>query len=204
VSVEVKHHALFDALGKLVPPWAGRSGELPPPPKFGGSVVAAGSLTKWFGGAVRRADVIYRYRREMDDTGSSDDVLTFVVDPAKVDLPYMIDKVFPTIIASFDAYVARYGNDAVFDALPATDGLPVTTNSRYDVEFINPISFFDETLCRRAFKLSPDQIAARLTGNVENVRRFPHGVYVVATSRILSVEETLELGRRIRERLTDA
>lgn len=200
VSAADKHQRFLEAIRSLAVPWSGLPDQaIPPVPGFGGNVSAVGGLTKWFGGAVRSCQVSYTYRRLLRDTGSHDDWLDIMLYPSKVDVAYVLDSVIPKFIEAFSAYSLSYVSDSAKDALYELEPLgPAVSNARFQVSWISPVCFFDQTLCERAFRLSPAEVAGRVRGTVQDVRLLSSGVYILGTSQVLSVDETVRMSQELR------
>ena len=61
--------------------------------------------------------------------------------------------------------------------------------------------FFDTELCERAFHLSPESIASRLSKAVERVSVVQDGVLIIASSKIVAIEEANEINDRLKRLL---
>jgi hypothetical protein len=72
---------------------------------------------------------------------------------------------------------------------------------RYWAGHVEPVMFFDEILCRRAFDMTPKQICTKLEGTVEKVLIIHGGVYIIGSSANLNPEESVSLRKRIRAAL---
>jgi hypothetical protein len=197
ISAEEKHRRFFEGLGQLPAPWGSAGRPIPPCPSFGHSSSAVVSLTKYFG--VQRALLSYRYRRLLTDDHLSDDLLSITFDPAKVDVGHLVYTVIPIYVEAFGAYLVEYFNDSIIDAAWDTGSQSgKDANLRSSVGRIDPVGFYDEVLCRRAFQLTPAEILQRLTGRVEQVRLLGPGVYFIGSSKLLSADEGQRLAQEMR------
>jgi hypothetical protein len=212
VSAQEKHARFFEGIKGLPVPWGLGDRPVPPIRDFGcpssPSISSASiGLTKFFGVGVKRAMIIYSYRRMLSDVGSCDDRLIIDFDPAKVDVHHLTYRVIPQYIDAFDAYLVKY-YDEQFDALAyeerVEEGKIVFSakskehvNPRFEVDAVMPVSFYDELLCRRAFNLTPAEVTERLQGRVEDVRLLHGGVYIVGTSQVLPMSEAQTLCREM-------
>jgi hypothetical protein len=187
VSVEQKHARFFGGIKGVPEPWGLGDRPAPPAPKFKGGSSASVGMTKFFGGGVHRAMMSYRYRRLLSDEGLSDDLLNIVFNPAKVDLRNLVYEVVPRYIEAFDAYLLEFFDDQMIDlAAEELKGAPV--NPRQYVHRVGMVSFFDGVLCRRAFGLTPAELAGRFEGKIEHVQLMHNGVYLVGTSQLLPLD----------------
>jgi hypothetical protein len=71
-------------------------------------------------------------------------------------------------------------------------------NGRDGVYRINTVNYFDRELCRRAFNLSPEEIAHRLEGKVERVSLLLDGVLLIVTSELLDRTELEKVDAMVR------
>ncbi len=192
VSVEQRHAHFFEGIKGIPEPWGLGDRPVPPVPKFKGGSSASLGLTKFFGDGVHRAMMSYRYRRMLSDDGLSDDLLNIVFNPAKVDVHHLVYEVIPRYIEAFDPYLVEFFDDQMIDgAAEELKGLPV--NPRQYVHRVGMVSFFDDLLCRRAFGMTPADLAVRFEGKIEHVRLTHNGVYLVGTSRALPLDDARRL-----------
>ncbi len=213
VSAQEKHARFFEGIKGLPAPWGPGDRPVPPIRDFGcpnSPSISSGSiaLTKFFGDGVKRAMILYSYRRMLKDDGYSDDGLILDFDPAKVDLHHLIYAVVPRFIETFDAYRVDYYDEQFVDLayeqrveegrITFTAKSKEYVNPRFKVAEIWPVSFYDELLSRRAFNLSPAEIMERLQGKAEYVQLLHGGVYLVGSSRVLPFEEAQKLCREMK------
>ena len=203
VSAAEKYSCFFEAIRKLPPPWGPGDRPIPPAPHFKRQSSASVSLTKFLNDGVRRAMMTFVYRRMLTDNGSSDDLLIITLDTGKLDVHYLIYDVIPEYIQAFNAYRVEYFDDQLIElayeerqeqgrsTLTAKSKVP--TNSRFDVEKVTVVAFYDELLCRRAFNLSPAQVLERLKEKTEYCQLLHGGVYIVGISKNLPLVDAQKL-----------
>ncbi|MFO0881258.1 MAG: hypothetical protein U0840_28375 [Gemmataceae bacterium] len=200
ISVDQKHVRFFKGIQELPTPWGLGERPVPPIPKFKGGSSASVGLTKFFGDGVHRAMLSYRYRRMLSDDGLSDDLLNITFSPAKVDVHHLVCTVIPKYVEAFDAYLVEFFDDAMID-LAAEELKGVAVNPRSIVHRVGVVSFFDDLLCRRAFNLSPAEVMERLQGKVEHAQLLHGGVYLVGSSRVLPLDEAMNLCQEMKKAL---
>ena len=61
----------------------------------------------------------------------------------------------------------------------------IDADGRDSVFRINPVNFFDQQLCRRAFQLDAQQVVSRLQEHVEEASFFEDGAFIVVTSGLV-------------------
>lgn len=195
VDPETKHASFFERIRELPGQWGGSEMPVPPMPRFKGGSSASTNLTKYLGRGIHRAMVTYRYRRMLSDDGLSDDLLNIVFNPHVVSLGELLLIAVPRYIEAFDAYLAEYFDDAVIDLPP--EGNLKAPNPRTDVKRVGPVSYFDDLLCRRAFGIAPELALARCQGEVEHGELVAGGVYLLGSSKVLSMSEARSLSERM-------
>jgi len=201
VGVEQRHARFFRGIEGIPEPWGLGDRPVPPIPKFKGGSSASLGLTKFFGDGVHRAMLSYRYRRMLDDDGLSDDLLNIVFNPAKVEIHHLVYTVIPKYVEAFDAYLIEFFDDQMIDmAANELKGLPV--NPRQYVHRVGVVSYFDDLLCRRAFNLTPADLAGRFEGKIEHVRLMDNGVYLVGSTRGLPLHDAQKLCDAMRSMAT--
>lgn len=115
-------------------------------------------------------------------------------------MKYLLYTVVPQYCEAFGSYLVEYFDDAMIDQdASELKGLPV--NSRFFVHRVGVVSFFDELLCERAFKLKPSQVFDRLQSKVEYLKLLNGGVYLVGSSRVLSLDAANALCRELKDAL---
>lgn len=202
VSAEEKHATFFRGIKELGEPWGAGSRVMPRAPAFNGNVGAVGDMRGYFGEGVRKAQVMYRYRRSLDDTGLCDDRLTLVIDSYKIDNYKLIYNIIPKYVSSFDSYLAEYFDDRWVRIEREVIGS--RNDRRFGIQQFGAATFLDSMLCERAFGLSPADFQERLKDVAECVQLMYTGVYIVGTSRILSFPDAQQLCSKIKTAVFEA
>ncbi len=198
IPAQQKHNLFFERIKALPAPWGLGDRPVPPAPQLKRMDCGVIGLTKFFGDGVKRAMLSYEQRRNLQDKGSSDDLLNITFDPVKVDLHYLIYTVIPKYIEAFDAYLVEYFDDRFIHLAWDTPAEQrVYSDPRNEVKRVNIVGFYDELLCRRAFNLTPAKVMERLQGKIEHSRLAATGVYIVGTSQLLGFDEAQNLCRNM-------
>lgn len=185
---EEKHARFFARLRDMPQPW-GLAGQEPPVyPKMGSHELDGVRFGKLLGKSIRaRAIYLYRHPGLAKDIGMNDDFIDMSFNPEKVDYQSLVREALPLYIEAFDGHLAEIKDDGFtyidFDAWQASG-----KDGRNGVYRVAPVAFFDRLLCQRAFVLSPEQIADRLSGRIEEVRLIHDGVYLIGSSEPLDLE----------------
>jgi hypothetical protein len=192
--IEAKHKRFFSRLREMPQPWGIAGHEPPPAPDCGTHIAAGATISKLLGKGIR-GQVYYQYRYEyLEDIGMYDDFVDLSFDPRRVDYRQLVLEALPAYIHAFEGYLARIEDDAFFDAdFPKERELRM--DDRHFVYRVHPVSFYDATLCKRAFGLSPKQVADRLYGRIEDVRLIHNGVYLIGSSAPLEFEQADRLSQ---------
>lgn len=195
-SVEEKHLRFFRAIKDLPEPWGTGNRSVPPIPQFGLHSTAIAQITGFFQDHVRSADLIYPYRRNLSDNSLSDDRLYIELNPCATDVDLLVYRVIPQYIEAFDAYRVECGHENfVYEDYESLQG--ARYDSRHHVHRVDPISYFDELLCERAFQLRPADVISKLEGQVEHAQLLRGGAYIVGSSKCASFPDECEVSRRM-------
>jgi len=190
---ERRHADFFRRVALLDRPWGSHESPVPPLDPFGVDVASVTSLTRWFGSPVVRALLTYRYPRLLEDDELYDDWLSVVMNVAKMDMEYALFIAIPCYIEAFGAYLVElYCEGATAIESARYPGAHI--NFRRHARFIGPVNYFDEILCQRAFHMTPREVYERFDGRIEHVRIINNGVYLVGTSQVLPLEESVQVG----------
>lgn len=190
---EEKHERFFARLRELPGPWGMMGQESPSAPSCGREIAADSPLGKLLGKGIRGfAYYRYRYPGLGEDISMNDDFVTLTFNPEKVDYQSLICQALPAYIEAFDGYLAEIRDDGLFDD-DFEAKRKLKTEDRETVYRVHPISYFDRLLCRRAFDRTPEQVAAHLSGKIEEVRLLHDGVYLIGSSRPLPLAEADKL-----------
>lgn len=183
-SISSKHAEFVSNLLGIPEPWGVR--EQLPAPDPGSGLSASLKLSKILGPGLK-GDLVYQLRRPFRDEAAHDDWLNMSFDPAKVRYEELVYSVFPRYVAAFDAYYGEIADDEfVFMDHAARARLKV--DKRKALYRIAPVSFLDDSFCRRALGMDIEAVEARLAGKVEKTSRIGAGILIVLTSQILPTE----------------
>jgi hypothetical protein len=132
-----------------------------------------------------------RFNYEMQDKAMFDDILTLQLEVSKLNYEDFCPKVFSQIITAFDPYRAAIVQDLDLDLDDFEEIVEMSQNLRIDVDGrdsvfrVNPVNFFDQQLCRRAFRLDVQHVIERLRGHVQEATVLIDGVLIVVTNEIV-------------------
>jgi len=158
------------------------------------------NLRKCFRKEIYGAEVQYQNRKYLIDHPQYDDFFMFEFNPKKLNYGELVNDIFQEYIGSFGAYVGEIHDQALihldFDAWRQSG-----INERSGVFRFYPVCFFDQELCSRAFQLTPNEVAARVSDNVEGVKLVSNGVLIVASSKIVSIDGANEIDRKLKSLL---
>jgi hypothetical protein len=190
---EEKHDRFFNRLRELPHPWGLAGQEPPPAPKMGSRELDGVRFSKLLGKGIRaQACYLYRHPGLANDIGMNDDFVDMSFNTEKVDYRQLVREALPVYIEAFRAYLARLYDEEFthidFDAWRASG-----TDSRHGVFRVSPVSYLDRQLCQRAFNLTPEAIADRLCGRIEEVRLIHDGVYLIGSSKPLEFDAADQL-----------
>ena len=201
----------FDALSALDPPWGFKGLEKKPLTSGAKTASSVGvGYTRELGAPNQVFSIGFRNRHfqpVVEDSELYDDLLISELNldhkKIKVDYAYMLRKVFPTYVDAMDAYVGflSEGNH-VYNRYIAARDAPSTENAdvgfRHGVDVIWPANFWDRELCRRAFKLTPEQVVERVSAAVAEARVFKDGALVIYSYERLPNDDMHEIEATLR------
>jgi hypothetical protein len=192
-SIATKHRHFMEYLSRLEPPWRVDLQRAPSAPDPGAELIAEADLSALFTPKVE-AQVVYQFRRPFRDEAAADDSFSLSFDPTKVDFQSLATTGFAAYVEAFNGYRGEMGDTELsysdFDKAQDVD-------DRSGVYRVYPISFFDEQLCLRAFKLSPADVVQRLTAICEVARVVSDGALIIGSSRVLTFVEAEPLSTRL-------
>jgi hypothetical protein len=195
--IEKKHKKVINGLKEIAPPWGIAKETLCLLPDFKDDILIVIPLKRILGNGIK-GDLIYRYRRLIEDDSSDDDHLYIEFNPLKVDYNVLVNEVFKKYIEYFDAYSASiFNEELIFIDFEKTRD----KNFRNDIVRFYPVSFLDSELCARALNLTPMEIYQKLDNHIEKVELFMNGVIIVGSSKVLTAQESEELDLKIRKLL---
>ncbi|MHB1558277.1 MAG: hypothetical protein ACYC61_12525 [Isosphaeraceae bacterium] len=148
-----------------------------------------------------KASVSYQNRRYFEDEAMYDDYFSLEFNPHKSHYKLLCNRVFCEYIEAFGAYLGEIG-DVELVHLDFDRSRKI--QKRNGVYRIYPVSFFDGELCARAFHLTPEEVARRVTPAVERATVLTNGVCVLASSEVVTVDEANAINRRLKRRLAGA
>lgn len=201
--IEDRHARFVERQRLIQKPWDGeafaRLERTPIEGEFVSVVQLKPALDKGFRGYITYS---LRHKDYLKDEGMYSDRIIINFDSKKVDYRTLISQV-PGIAKAFDAYRAEIDDDEIrLEVWPTICDLSRSTgrdiDGRDSVYLLNPVSFFDRELCRRAFNKTPQEIAARLRGKFEVAEATPDDVFLVYKSGGLDREEYLNADRVFR------
>jgi hypothetical protein len=197
-----KHERFLSFLSGLGNEWGLKDGAEIPKVKDPGTLpMRQVNLSKCFQKGIK-ALVSYQNRKYHRDEGKFDDYFKLEFDPTKFRYELLVKSVFEEYIASFQAYTGHVG-DEEFIQLDFENWRQAQVDSRSGVYRIHPICFFDRELCGRGFHLTPEEIANRVEGAVENASVVSNGVLIIANSKILTIEESNTINDRLKKLLAN-
>jgi hypothetical protein len=195
-GISSKHDRFMAGIRTLPSPWAPESSDWPGAADPGEDYLTVIKLARIMGEGVK-GSLNYRNRRVLLDEAQSDDWIRLEFNPEKVDYPALLRSAFERYVTVLGAYVGDI-KDARFIANDFERWQRSKIDYRQNVFRIYPVNFFDRELCKRAFALRPEDIAARLTKEVERVDLVNNGVLIVVDSKILPFKEAEAIDRRLR------
>lgn len=161
-----------------------------------------------------RCDVLYKSRIPSyvyEDAKRFDDYLEYAFTKTnkrlKANYGLMINDQFPKIVEAYRAYRAVvYFQDYSFlyeestsTYIPTVRNFSNDVNGRNNIFTFYPAQYWDAELCQRALGFGPDEVIARLQGQVPKAERVLDGVYIVINHDIdMTYETYAELNDRLR------
>jgi hypothetical protein len=132
-----------------------------------------------------------RYASGMTDKAMFDDVLTLEIDEQAVDYREFSTDVFGQVASCFSCYRASIIHDLDLDlddydqVVEISQSSGIDADGRDSVFRINPVNYFDEEMCQRAFRLGAGEVVDRLQDHVELVDCKSDGVLIVVTGDLV-------------------
>jgi hypothetical protein len=210
-TITRKHDRFIRALARIKGDWGLPAGNRPkvrePGPKdeFVIAVKLTGCLGKGIAGAIsyqiRQGLVYYRqhYGEHYIDQGKYDDYIQLEFDPYKVDYQALVGNAFLKYVAAFRPYQGKIEDE---DFIPLDFEAWRKLPPRGGVHRISPVNYFDRELCRRAFRLTPEEVVSRLLGQAERASVESDGAFILASSRIRTLPEADDINRTLKPLLT--
>jgi len=135
-----------------------------------------------------------RYSTGIPDRAMYDDFLTLDFDENRIHYSEFTGLIFERIVKAFDAYRATVilDIDATIDnhekIVELTQSTGKDVDGRDTVYRLNPVNYFDDQLCHRAFGYSAVEVVARLGGEVERVSVQDGGALIIVTTDLVDQE----------------
>jgi hypothetical protein len=170
-------------------------GEQPPSPSIGRELSACVKLSKCLGAGVSgTACYSLRSERYLKDEARCDDFVDLTFNPLAVPYHDLLSSAMSRYIEAFTPYILQIGPDefAAKD-FKATGGY----EKRQRVHRFYPANMFSNTMCVRAFGMDVRALAAAVAHVAEHVEILARGIVLIATSRIVGLEEADDLNKRI-------
>lgn len=140
-----------------------------------------------------------RYSGGMPDKAMFDDVLTLQLEEDANHYSQFSGLIFGEVVKAFSAYRAAVLLDLDLDMEDFEKIVELAQSTGKDVDGrdsiyrFNPVSYFDDQLCRRAFGFGAEEVVARLSGQVERASIQDGGALVVTTTDLLDQENLRSL-----------
>lgn len=206
-SVEQRHAEVMGRMKDIGAPLGFAGLALPLAPEFGEKVIASYRVKPSVRGLKCEGDYLYREGTfHYEDNAKFDDSLRygFKVSNKAIDYRAVLHEQFPKVVEAFRGYRAfcDYGpylasyragssdgelaidakgyfvqNNPVYNRLREDKSIDV--DGRNNIYTLRPAQYWDAELCHRALGYGPEEVMARLQGQVLRVQRLMDGVYTV-------------------------
>lgn len=198
-SLEQKHEKIIKALKQIVSPWGINDG-IYPVPEFGEAMIAVFKLDKILGKGIK-GNIIYRFRRLIEDHSLDDDVMNIEFNPKKIDYDFLITEVFKKYIEFFEPYAAQIFNEEVI-----YQDFELSQNMNLRIDFIRfyPVSYFDAKYCKDSLGVTVLELKYLLMGKVEKVELYNDGIIILGSSKLLDTEQTNKIDIQIKALLQNS
>ena len=190
ISARERYARLIELLKETEKPWGIGNVEVKEPDfsEFSATL----SLSKYY----KRGMLFYahfRHRDMLGDDSAYDDSI-IVEFRARKDFVPLAQSVFSRIVEVFGAYQACVYSDEIRNL--DRDRIKGVDYRRQIMRF-HPLHFIGEDLSSLALHLTPDQIAAKLSGHVHRVEVIQGGVLLSAGDKPLSVEDAIAFDKNV-------
>lgn len=193
ISAETKHKAIIEGLKKIPSPWGIENNEYPFP-EFGIDIASVFRLNKYLKNGIK-GDIIYSYRR--NPSPENDDRLSIKFNPSKIDYKELIETVFKKYINFFTPYEASIFNiEVIYHFFENRDKYDLSNYFRF-----SPVFFWNSEYCSNKLKISLLELKNKLAQDVEIVELYKDGIFVIASSKLLTLNESNELDFRLKSLL---
>jgi len=139
------------------------------------------------------------------DKAISDDSLRLEIDLKKIDYQWVVSELFEAVISAFRPYRACVIEDLDSDLDDFDEICRLALESGRDIDGrdsifrIHQVSYYDDELCLREFRLSSKDIASRLEGKIELTKSLANGVLLAYSRDLLGGKAVDEIDTKIRE-----
>lgn len=206
-SIEQRHAEFMASMAKIGPPLGFAGLALPPAPDCKDQLAVVYGVKLSTRGLKFVGHYKYRGERYVYlDRGSFDDGIRFGFKTSNKVVEYraVLHEHFPIIVEAYRGYKAfvefglyssGYWSGSETEEIPVgKDGYFIEKNPVYNrlradpaidldgrnnIFTLTPAMYWDAELCRRALGYGPEEVIARLAGEVPKVQRLMDGVYVV-------------------------
>jgi hypothetical protein len=194
-SIEEKHNSFVSCLGTEA--WGFQRREYPPAPDASHHLSAIVQLRNYLKKGMK-GRLSYSFRTAGRDEAMYDDYCMIEFSPTAADYSSLVTRGFQAYVECFSAYRGEILDVGCYELdFEKARGI----DARQGLVRIAPVCFVDKELCLRGFQLTPDAVANRLATAVEQVRLVHDGVLIIATSRIVSIDESNSIDHKLRSLL---
>jgi hypothetical protein len=162
-------------------------------------------LTDGIKGAISYAS---RLPAAIVDKAISDDSIVLKFDNNEVDLEWFCNHVFPEVIKVFLPYRAAIVTDLDQDLDDFENIVQESQRTGSDIDGrdsvfrIQPVNYFDDLMCKRAFGLSANEVVEKLKKSAERAESFEAGALLMISSNPLVGEQLFSMDSIVRKDLS--
>ncbi|QDU43441.1 hypothetical protein Mal52_19150 [Symmachiella dynata] len=144
-----------------------------------------------------------RYSQGMSDKAIFDDVLTLNLEENAIHYAQFSGCIFEDIVKAFVAYRATIILDLDLDIDDYEDIVELAQKTGKDIDGrdtvyrFNPINYFDDQLCHRAFGFGAEEVVTRLDGEIERAVIQEGGALIIATTDLVDRDNLYALHNHI-------
>jgi hypothetical protein len=190
IPAETKHNKVIEGLKKIPKPWGIDNIEYLLP-EFGKDISSIFRLNKYLQNGIK-GDVIYSYRRS--PLPKNDDRIYIDFNPQKINYKELIETVFKRYINFFTPYEASIFNlETVYYFFENRDKYDLSKYFRF-----SPVFFWNSEYCIDKLNISLKELNNKLNQDVEFVELYKDGIFVIASSKLLTLNESNELDTRLK------
>jgi len=143
----------------------------------------------------------------VQDKAISDDSLILKFDSDEIDYQRFSSEIFPEIVKVFSPYRATIIIDLDQDLDDFEDIVEESQKTGKDVDGrdtvyrFNPVNYFDDLMCMRAFGVNSDEVIEKLSDSIEKAEKISAGVLLVVTSKLVKSDDLVALDGAVRKHL---